>query len=141
MPRRHYITAEDIHPEHVSKGLFLAHERQPQDFEQLLGLQGVGPRTVRALTLISEMVFGVAPSFRDPARYSFAHGGKDGHPFPVDRETYDRSISILGEAVRRARLDNRDRIEALRRLRVAEAAPGAFEVLPDPLNSQRRLLE
>lgn len=123
MPSRHYLTADDIHPEYLSKGLFLAYERQPEDFEQLLGLEGIGPRTIRALSLISEMVYGVAPSFRDPARYSFAHGGKDGHPFPVDRETYDKSIALLGDAVRRARLDSREKMEALRRLSRAETAP------------------
>lgn len=123
MPARHYLTAEDIHPQYLRKGLFLACERQPQSFEQLLALEGVGARTIRALSLISEMVYGVAPSFRDPARYSFAHGGKDGHPFPVDRETYDRSIAFLADAVRRARIDGRDKLGALRRLSLAQGAP------------------
>jgi len=126
MPARHYLTAEDIHPQYLRKGLFLAHERQPQSFEQLLGLERVGARTIRALSLISEMVYGVAPSFRDPARYSFAHGGKDGHPFPVDRETYDRSIAFLAHAVRRAKLDDREKLEALRRLSLAQGAPEAL---------------
>jgi len=123
MPARHYLTGEDIHPQYLRKGLFLAYETQPQSFEQLLSLERVGARTIRALSLISEMVYGVAPSFRDPARYSFAHGGKDGHPFPVDRETYDRSIAFLADAVRRARIDDRERLGALRRLSLAQGAP------------------
>jgi hypothetical protein len=120
LPPRHHLTADDIHPEYLGKGLVLAYERQPKDFEHLLRLEGVGPRTIRALSLISEIVYGIAPSFRDPARYSFAHGGKDGHPFPVDRNTYDRSIAVLSDAVRRAKIDNREKMEALKRLSYAE---------------------
>jgi len=116
MPTRHHITLEDIHPERIKKTLLAAYERQPQDFERLLGLEGVGPKTLRALSLISELVYGVPPSFRDPARYSFAHGGKDGHPYPVDRETYDRSIELLNRAIRKARLGHREQMDALRRL-------------------------
>jgi hypothetical protein len=79
----------------------------------------VGPKTVRALSLISELVYGAPPSFRDPARYSFAHGGKDGYPFPVDRQTYDQSIQLLAQAVQKARIDNLEKREALRRLNTA----------------------
>jgi hypothetical protein len=79
----------------------------------------VGPKTVRALSLISELVYGAPPSFRDPARYSFAHGGKDGYPFPVDRQTYDQSIQLLAQAVQKARVDNTEKREALRRLNTA----------------------
>jgi hypothetical protein len=116
LPPRHYLSLEDIHPDRLSKILLHVYEYSPEDFESLLGLQGVGPKTMRALSLISELVYGVAPSFRDPARYSFAHGGKDGHPFPVDRETYDRSIALLGTAVRKAKIGNREKMEALKRL-------------------------
>ena len=84
--------------------------------EDLLGIEGVGPKTVRALSLISELVYGVPASFRDPARYSFAHGGKDGHPFPVDRQIYDKSIELLARAVNKARLDGTEKREALSRL-------------------------
>ena len=80
LPSRHQIVIDDLHPDSLSKIILSAYERQPQDFEQLLGLSGVGPKTIRALSLISELVYGVAPSYRDPARYSFAHGGKDGIP-------------------------------------------------------------
>jgi hypothetical protein len=93
-----------------------AFEEQPQDFASLLGLPGVGPQTVRALALVAEVACGAAPSFRDPARYSFAHGGKDGHPFPVNRELYDQSISFLHDALRKARAGRTDKLAAMRRL-------------------------
>ena len=116
LPTRHHLTLEDIHPDRLSKIIIQTHERSPQNFEQLLGLEGVGPKTIRALSLVSELVYGVAPSFRDPARFSFAHGGKDGHPYPVDRKTYDRSIELLGQAVRRAKIGEPEKLNALRRL-------------------------
>ena len=81
-----------------------------------MGLRGVGPKTIRALSLISELVYGVAPSYRDPARYSFAHGGKDGIPYPVDRETYDRSIELLRRAIGKTKLGLREKNEAVGRL-------------------------
>jgi hypothetical protein len=92
------------------------YERQPQNFEQLLGLQGVGPKTIRALSLISELIYGVAPSYRDPARYSFAHGGKDGIPYPVDRKTYDQSIELLRKAINKPKLGLSEKNDAVRRL-------------------------
>ncbi len=116
LPHRHYLTLDDIHPERLGKIFVHTYEQGAEDFESLIGLEGVGPKTIRALSLISELVYGVPPSFRDPARYSFAHGGKDGHPFPVDRETYDRSIELLSTAVRRAKIGNREKMEAFRRL-------------------------
>ena len=116
LPAHHYLSAADLHPDSLSKILLSAYERQPQDFEQLLGLQGVGPRTLRALSLISELIHGIAPSYRDPARYSFAHGGKDGIPYPVDRQTYDRSIELLAKAVNKAKLGLSEKKEALNRL-------------------------
>jgi len=86
------------------------------NFESLLGLEGVGARTLRSLSLISEIIYGVPASFRDPARFSFAHGGKDGIPYPVDRKTYDRSIEILHNALERARVDDREKLAAIKRL-------------------------
>jgi hypothetical protein len=82
----------------------------------LLGLQGVGPKTIRALSLISELVHGVAPSYRDPARYSFAHGGKDGIPYPVDKTTYDQSIELLRRAINKAKVGLTEKKEAVSRL-------------------------
>jgi len=116
LPPHHPIGVSDLHPESLSKILLSTYERQPPDFEQLLGLSGVGAKTIRALSLISELVYGVAPSYRDPARYSFAHGGKDGIPYPVDRKTYDQSIELLSRAINKTRLGLSEKTEALNRL-------------------------
>ncbi len=116
LPARHYLSTGDLHPDSLSKILISTYERQPEDFKQLLGLKGVGPKTIRALSLISELVHGVAPSYRDPARYSFAHGGKDGIPYPVDRQTYDQSIELLRKAINRTKLGLSEKNEALNRL-------------------------
>lgn len=116
LPQRHQILLSDIHPDRLEKIFVRTYERQPADFEGLLALEGVGPKTIRALSLVSELIYGVEPSFRDPARYAFAHGGKDGHPFPVDRATYDESIELLGKAIRKAKLGRREELEALKRL-------------------------
>lgn len=116
LPPRHYLLLQDIHPERLERIFIKTYERQPEDFEGLLGLRGVGPQTVRALALLAELVYGAKIDWRDPARYSFAHGGKDGHPYPVDQRGYDRTISILKRAVERAKLGRRERLGALRRL-------------------------
>lgn len=120
LPRRHDVRRQDLDSPRLASILLRTYERQPEGFEALLGIEGVGPRTVRALALLGEVIHGAAPSFRDPARFSFAHGGKDGHPYPVDRPTYDRSVEFLREAVRRARIGQPDRLRALRALQ----APG-----------------
>jgi hypothetical protein len=114
LPPQHYLS--DIHPDKLEKPFLFIYERQPQSFEELLGLEGVGPKTIRALSLISELVYGVPASFHDPARYSFAHGGKDGYPFPVDRRTYDKSIELLACAVRRAKVTAAEKEAAFNRL-------------------------
>lgn len=116
MPERHEILPADIDPKRLYKTLLASYEVRPATFEQLLGVRGVGPRTLRALAFLAEIVYGAQPSFRDPARFGYAHGGKDGHPYPVDRDTYDRSIEILRLAVRRAKIGDRDRLNALRKL-------------------------
>ncbi len=116
MPSHHPIGVHDLHPESLSKILLSTYERQPHGFEELLGLSGVGPKTIRALSLISELVYGVAPSYRDPARYSFAHGGKDGIPYPVDRKTYDQSIELLRKAIYKTKMGIREKNEAISRL-------------------------
>jgi len=116
LPARHYLRTDDLHPDSLSRIILSTYERQPGSFEQLVGLEGVGAKTIRALSLISELVHGVAPSYRDPARYSFAHGGKDGIPYPVDRETYDRSIELLAKAIHRTRLGISEKNEAIKRL-------------------------
>jgi hypothetical protein len=110
------VLLQDIHPDRIASTLTSAYEAQPENFEQLLGTPNVGPKTIRALALLSEVIHGAKASFRDPARFSFAHGGKDGHPYPVDRQTYDQSIHLLREAIQRARLGERDRLDAIQRL-------------------------
>jgi len=116
MPRRHRVLLSDVESTRMRKIFLTAYEGQPADFERLLGIRGVGPKTIRALSLLGELIYGTIPSLRDPARFSFAHGGKDGFPFPVDRETYDRSIDILRTGLRKAKIDRTDRERALRRL-------------------------
>ena len=115
-PSHHYLSIHDLHPDRLEKIFLHTYEHKPQCFEKLIGMEGVGPATIRALTLISELVYGVPPSFNDPARYSFAHGGKDGIPYPVDRKTYDKSIDVLARAVRNAKLGYGEELEALKRL-------------------------
>ena len=116
LPRRHEVRREDVAGPHLKKNLLQTYERAPGNFEELLGMPGVGARTLRALALVSELVYGTPASTRDPARFAFAHGGKDGHPFPVDRETYDRTIEALRGAVRNAKVERSERVAAFRRL-------------------------
>lgn len=117
MPFSHAFSLEKIRPQRLEKTLQIIYEKNPANFEQLLGIRGVGPKTVRALTLISDLVYGATPSFKDPATYSFAHGGKDGHPYPVDRQTYQETISALHKALHEAKVGRSEKIKALRRLR------------------------
>jgi hypothetical protein len=93
------------------------YEFQPSKYEELLSFKGVGPATVRGLALIAELVYGKKPSWKDPVKYSFAFGGKDGVPFPVDRRAMDESIQVLKDAVQAAKIGDNDRMEALQRLR------------------------
>lgn len=116
LTERHHITAADINPERLYRILTKTYERQPEDFEKLLGINGVGPKTMRALSLISELIYGTPPSYRDPARFSFAHGGKDGTPFPVDRKTYDKTIDVMKNAINSAKIGNQAKMDAIRRL-------------------------
>lgn len=139
-PARHPVLRLDVNEKRLKSMLVNAYEQHPQDFETLLGLGGVGPATVRSLSLLAEIIFQAPPSHRDVTKrrmgtatestdnpgdvadprcwadYAHAHGGKDGTPFPVDRRTYDRNILVLTDAVRKARLGENDKFEALRRL-------------------------
>ena len=116
MPRRHELKLEDVNPRYLDRILLKTYEQAPRDFEALLGIEGVGPKTLRSLALVAELVYGSKASTRDPARYAFAHGGKDGTPFPVDRRTYDTTIEILEKALNRAHIDRSERVKAFRRL-------------------------
>jgi len=116
MPRRHAIGHLDINPRYLNKILLRTYERGPRDFEALLGIEGVGAKTLRALALTAELIYGAATSRKDPARYSFAHGGKDGTPHPIDRATYDKTIEVMHHALNRAKVGRNDKISAFRRL-------------------------
>jgi hypothetical protein len=116
MPKRHYLLSIDLNLKRFQQTLIKVYENAPKDFEGLLETKGVGAKTLRALSLIAEIIFGTKPSFKDPARFSFAHGGKDGHPYPVNRRLYDQSIETLKEAVNAAKLGYTEKIKALKRL-------------------------
>lgn len=116
LPAGHHLLPADMRPESFRRALLTTYERPPQGFEELLARPGIGPKTIRALALIADLVYGASASTRDPATYSFAHGGKDGIPYPVDQSTYDRSIELLREAVDRAKVADREKLEAIRRL-------------------------
>jgi len=117
MPARHTLFPDlDVASRHLEKILLKTYERAPRDFEELLGIEGVGPKTLRALALASELVHGTPAAMRDPARFSFAHGGKDGTPFPVDKFTYDRTIEIFNKAINRAAIDRSEKVKAFARL-------------------------
>jgi hypothetical protein len=127
MPNHHYVTAKDVDLKRLGAILWLAHEKQPADFEELLLLQGLGPRTLQSLALVSEVIHGTPSRFKDPARFSFAHGGKDGHPFPVPTKVYDETISTLQNAVYKAKIGQSEKNEAIKRLsKVAENAEKDF---------------
>jgi len=92
------------------------YDRQPQDYEELVAFRGVGPATIRALALVAELIYGKPASWRDPVKFSFAHGGKDGVPYPVNRSVMDENILIMREIVKSARLGSKDKVEAFKRL-------------------------
>ncbi len=117
LPMEHRIFFSRLCQKTLNRILVKTYENQPEHFRHLLGLEGVGPRTIRALALLSELIFGERASRLDPVTYSFAHGGKDGHPYPVDRGTYDRSIEIIRKAIMEARLGQREKMDALKRLK------------------------
>jgi hypothetical protein len=128
LPTRHWVDIQkDVNPTQLKKVLLSTYEARPQTYEQLLAIPGVGPKTVRALALVADVVYGSPASMRDPARFSYAHGGKDGHPYPVNRRVYDQSIEWLRSAVSRAKVGNSERIHALKRLQTL-VQPGAAAV-------------
>ena len=91
-------------------------DEKPKSYEKLLAMKGIGPKTIRALSLVAEVIYGAQASYKDPARYSFAHGGKDATPYPVDRRTYDQSIQMLKKAVEKSHIQNSDKTKAIQRL-------------------------
>lgn len=116
LPSHHDLRAEDVNLKRLGSVLAVAHDKGLRDFESLLLLEGVGPRTVQSLALVSEIIHGTPSRFSDPGRFSFAHGGKDGHPFPVPTTVYDDTIQVLQTAVEKAKLGNSDRTQAIKNL-------------------------
>lgn len=116
MPTHHAVRPDDVVARRLYGNFAAAADRGPADFSELLLVPGVGARTVRALALVAEVVHGAPCRFTDPARFSFAHGGKDRHPFPVPLKVYDETIGVLKSAVRQARLGREEELGALRRL-------------------------
>jgi uncharacterized protein len=116
MPSRHWVSFRDIRPDRLRAVLLSTYERRPDRYESLVGLEGVGAKTLRALALMSEVIYGAEPSFEDPARFSYAVGGKDGAPYPVNRPVYDESIQLLKHAIDKAKIGQSDRKETIQRL-------------------------
>lgn len=116
LPERHYVAGRDINPEKLYTILLKTYEAQPANFEALLSLRGIGPKALRSLALLSELIYGAPPSFKDPVRYSYAHGGKDGHPYPVARDVYDGTIQFLKEIVNESKIGPTDKKQAFRQL-------------------------
>lgn len=116
MPSRHQILIADIDPKKLYKVLIKTYEQAPSDFEKLLSLRGVGAKTIRALSLMGELIYGAPISFKDPARFGYAHGGKDGIPYPVDKKNYEKTITVLEKAISSAKIGQKDKLRALYKL-------------------------
>jgi hypothetical protein len=118
LPRHHEVTLSDVNLKRLGAILTVAHEMQNKNFESLLLLEGAGPRTIQSLTLVSEIIYGTPSRFTDPARYSFAHGGKDGHPFPVPLKVYDETLGVLRTSIEKAKLGANEKQQAIRQLTI-----------------------
>jgi hypothetical protein len=116
LPAHHDVRAKDVDLKRLGAMLWLTHEKKPANFEELLLLEGMGPRTLQSLALVSEVIHGTTTRFKDPARFAFAHGGKDGHPFPVPIKVYDETISTLQKAVQKAKIGQSDKLQAIKKL-------------------------
>ena len=119
LPAHHEVREQDVDLKRLGGVLATAYQNQPQDFESLLLTPGLGPRTLQSLALVSEVIYGTPSRFTDPARFSFAHGGKDGHPFPVPLKIYDESIRILRDSIEKSKLGYKDKSDCIRRLHTA----------------------
>ncbi len=116
LPPRHTLDEQDLQPDSLRKVLLKTYERQATRFEEILSEPGIGAKAVRSLSLLAELIYGSRASQRDPAAYSFAHGGKDGHPYPVNRGLYDANLERLRQAISSAKLGHTDKVESLRAL-------------------------
>jgi uncharacterized protein len=132
MPFHHDVRREDVDLKRLGGVLAVAHDRGLHDFAELLLLENLGPRTLQSLALVAEVVHGAPTRFSDPARFSFAHGGKDGHPFPVPLKTYDASLDFLRTSLDRAAVGDTDKLEGFRRLeQFARAVEQRLEPVAD----------
>ncbi|HXF74059.1 MAG TPA: DUF763 domain-containing protein [Actinomycetota bacterium] len=122
MPHRHAARLADLHPDRLERVLLRAYEAQPSDYTALLATPGLGAKALRALSLVAELTYGEPASVRDPLSFAWAHGGKDGTPFPVDRATYDSTIESLRRALAEARAGRTEKVAALKRLARLEAS-------------------
>ena len=129
MPFRHEVRARDVNEKRLAAVLALAHERELRDCASFLLLEQLGPRTLQSLALVAEVVHGTPTRFDDPARFSFAHGGKDGHPFPVPLTVYDESIGVLRRALDAARVGRSEKLQGFSRL---DAFARTIEARRDP---------
>ncbi|MEP6735710.1 MAG: DUF763 domain-containing protein [Chryseolinea sp.] len=136
MPSHHDVRQADVNLKRLGSILALAHEKELRDFESLLLLEGVGPRAIQSLALVSEVIHGAPSRFSDPARFSFAHGGKDGHPFPVPTKIYDETIDILKGSVEKAKIGDTDKFQAIKSLTlIAQNLEKGFE--PEPASFEK----
>jgi len=101
---------------YLEKILYKVCHQKPENYEKLLALEGVGPKTIRALSLVSEMIYGAKPSYKDPARYSFAHGGKDATPYPIEREVYDSTIDFFSRVIKAMKTNHSEKQKMINRL-------------------------
>lgn len=116
MPSHHDVREKDVNLKRLGAVLWLAQEESVSNFDELLALNGVGPRTLQSLTLVSEIIHGTPSRFSDPARFAFAHGGKDGQPFPVPVRVYDETIDIFQKSIQQAKFGNSDKVQAIKSL-------------------------
>jgi hypothetical protein len=143
MPRHHDVRATDVDLKRLGAVLVVAYEQELRDFASLLLVEGLGPRTLQSLALVAEVVHGAPARFSDPARFSFAHGGKDGHPFPVPLKTYDETLGVLRRALEAARLGQTEKVEGFKRLdRLTRAVEEGSEPVADfqaTISRERRM--
>jgi uncharacterized protein len=132
MPAHHDVRAKDVDLERLGAVLAVSYERDLRDFASLLLTENLGPRTLQTLSLVAEVIHGTPTRFGDPARFSFALGGKDGHPFPVPLKTYDESLGVLRDALDRAKLGDTEKIDGLKRLdRMVRAVEKRYQPVAD----------
>jgi hypothetical protein len=138
MPSRHDVRPEDVDLQRLGAVLAVAHEQELRDFSSLLLVEGLGPRTLQSLALVAEVIHGAPTRFSDPARFSFAHGGKDGHPFPVPLKIYDETLGVLRRSLEAARIGNQEKMDGFRRL---DKFTRAVEQKRKPMANFDRVLE